>query len=131
MSERNGRETNIKMKKYLLLTAMLVLAVFALSSCSDDEKTEGKTEELTGTTWKCIVDDDDWVGTITFTSVTSFSLTESEGGRTRTHSGTYDYVAPRIVLRMSDWTLTGTVTGNKMNLVDDDCDECVYPFVKQ
>ncbi|MDR1406520.1 MAG: hypothetical protein LBJ23_00560 [Tannerella sp.] len=93
-----------------------------------------KNEEnkgLVGTTWNAIVDDDDWIGTINFATETSFSFIESEGGHQRTHSGIYSYVAPRIVLQMPDWSLTGTITGNMMVLVEEYCNECVYNFIKK
>jgi hypothetical protein len=118
------------MKKYLLLTVISLLTISILSSCSDDDKTEAE-KGLVGTTWKCIVAGEDWIGTINFATETSFSFIESKGGDKRTHSGIYSYVGPRIVLQMSEWPLAGTIIKNEMVLVEDDCEECAYTFIKQ
>ena len=100
------------MKK--LFAIMVVLAtIVAFASCNKND------DSLVGTSWETNIDVD-IIGTIVFKTEADCDIVSTFKGDSEIQKGTYVYNAPKISITIpaEDITVSGTISGNKMTIVD-------------
>lgn len=111
--------------KAFLNVMMILMTLFVVSSCSDDDKEDVQTpQNLVGTTWKCetmkLLDPDLEYVTLKFTSDTGVEgwTKYKEEEFKREWMGTYTVSGKTITIveGVAQETLTGTISGVTMNL---------------
>lgn len=110
--------------KAFLNVLVIFMALFAVSSCSDDKEDVQTPQNLVGTTWKCetmtLLDADLEYVTLKFTSATRVEgwtkYKEQEFKREWMGTYTISGKAIAIVEDQAQQTFTGNISGVTMNL---------------
>lgn len=111
--------------KAFLNVLVIMMTLFVVSSCSDDDKEDVQTPQtFVGTTWKCetmkLLDPDLEYVTLKFTSATGVEgwtkYKEEEFKREWTGTYTVEGKTITIVEDVVQETFTGTINGVTMNL---------------
>ncbi|HET6556375.1 MAG TPA: hypothetical protein VFG54_03615 [Prolixibacteraceae bacterium] len=111
--------------KVFLNVLVILMTLFVVSSCSDDDKEDAQTpQNLVGTTWKCetmkLLDPDLEYVILKFTSATGVEgwTKYKEEEFKREWMGTYTVSGKAITIEEEEAgeTFTGTISGVTMNL---------------
>ena len=113
-------------KVVAILSAILVM--MSVASCK-------KSSPLAGTTWTCVMSEENENGVFSINSTikfqeTTFTLsleaTGPDAPQPMSMNGTYTYKAPTVTLTADKETMTATINGNVLTIADPDLGTLEY-----
>ena len=108
---------------FMSLVLGLFVSIFALTACGSDDDDNGSSDELVGTVWRCINEDNYLIEVIVKTNtIAHVTIKQLDTGRVTDDSDytyTYDAKAKKGTATNGKYTREFYVSGNKLSWTDE------------